>query len=294
MKLLLLDAGHCLGLGLIRAAGTRADLELNAVEPDRIGADDIRASQADVVIVPPFARPADSAPAEVMAHAEAVEQVLAACIETGTPLVWCVADQMFEQGGEGLLDEDEVPSPIDTALRRVIATGDRIRAELPNHLIVRLGPLFGPEGRDAWLPTLIERLLAGEEVRAAEDVILCPTSVDAVAMALIGMLQQQRCGAGAWGAYHLAGTEPISTYAFVSVVRTQLITRLEGLGETVAAGPLKALTLNAGTPLRRVLNCRRVLDTFGVHQKPWRLELSRLMDDWIAQRASGSSRPDSI
>ncbi|TVU67677.1 MULTISPECIES: sugar nucleotide-binding protein [Cobetia] len=285
MKLLLLDAGHCLSLGLARTASSRTDLELNVVDADRIGATDIRACQADVVIVPPFVSPADAAPADVTAHAEAVEAVLAACIETDTPLVWCVADQMFEQGGEGLLDEEEVPSPIDTALRRVIATGDRIRAELPHHLIVRLGPLFGPDGRDAWLPTLIERLLAGKEIRAAEDVILCPTSVDAVAMALIGMLQQQRCGADSWGAYHLAGTEPISTYAFVSIVRTQLVTRLEGIGEAVTPGSLKALTLNSGTPLRRVLNCRRVLETFGVHQKPWRLELSRLLDDWIAQRA---------
>jgi dTDP-4-dehydrorhamnose reductase len=199
---------------------------------------------------------------------------------------------MFEQGGEGLLDEEVVPSPIDTALRRVIATGDLIRARHPHHLIVRLGPLFGPEGRGAWLPELIEQLLDGQQVRAAEDVILCPTSVDAVAMALIGILQQQRCSADAWGAYHLAGTEPVSAFAFISVVRTQLITRLEGIGESVEAQPLKALTLNAGTPLRRVLNCRRVLETFGVHQKPWRLELSRLLDDWIARRVPTSSASD--
>jgi dTDP-4-dehydrorhamnose reductase len=294
VKLLLLDAGHCLSLGLARVANTRTDLELQVLDAVRIDASDIRSHRADVVIVPPFVSPADSAPADVTAHAEHVEAVLAACVETDTPLVWCVADQMFEQGGEGLLDEEEVPSPIDTALRRVIATGDRIRAELPSHLIVRLGPLFGPDGRDAWLPTLIESLLAGQEVRAAEDVILCPTSVDAVAMALVGMLQQQRCGAGSWGAYHLAGTEPVSSYAFISVVRTQLITRLEGIGEEVSPGPIKALTLNSGTPLRRVLNCRRVLETFGVHQKPWRLELSRLLDDWVAQRTPVTSPQEDV
>ncbi|MHC9037644.1 sugar nucleotide-binding protein, partial [Cobetia marina] len=97
-----------------------------------------------------------------------------------------------------------------------------------------------------------------------------------------------------WGAYHLAGTEPVSSYAFISVVRTQLITRLEGIGEEVSPGPIKALTLNSGTPLRRVLNCRRVLETFGVHQKPWRLELSRLLDDWVAQRTPVTSPQEDV
>ena len=101
-----------------------------------------------------------------------------------------------------------------------------------------------------------------------------------VALALVGMLQQLGCGADAWGAYHLAGTEPVSVYTFASVVRTQLATRLEGLGCEVTLGELKALNHHHDQPLRRVLNCRRVLDAFGVHQKPWRLELGRMLDTW--------------
>jgi dTDP-4-dehydrorhamnose reductase len=194
--------------------------------------------------------------------------------------VWCVSDQLYEEGFEVPIDEHLVPAPRDESLRRLVRTGDRIRAEYAQHLIVRLGPLFALEGSHAWLNEVIDSLVIGENVSAAEDVIFCPTSTDAVALALVGMLQQLGCGVQAWGAYHLAGTEPVSAFTFTSMVRTQLGTRLEGRGEEVALGEVQAQKHHHDAKLRRVLNCRRVLETFGVHQKPWRLEVGRMLDAW--------------
>ncbi len=140
------------------------------------------------------------------------------------------------------------------------------------------------DGSHAWLSEIIDSFVTGQTVRAAEDVVFCPTSADAVAMALIGMLQQQACGADAWGAYHLAGTEPVSAFTFTSMVRTQLATHLEGRGEHIDLGEIQALNHHHDAKLRRVLNCRRVLDVFGVHQKPWRLEVGRMLDAWCLTR----------
>ncbi len=280
MKLLILDAGHCLSLALAREANRRGDTELVieegvALEPGRL--EDVA---PDALVIPPLAQPISADPAAVTAHAEAVEACLAFCQEQDVPLIWCVSDQLYEDGAEAPIDEHVIPAPRDESLRRLIVTGNRIRERHRRHLIVRLGPLFALAGAGAWLTDLLDLLHTGREVRAAEDIILCPTSADAAAMALIGMLQQQHCAANAWGAYHLAGTEPVSAYTFASVVRTQLATRLEGLGQQVALGSLKALNHHHDQPLRRVLNCRRVLEAFGVHQKPWRLELGRMLDTW--------------
>ncbi|MBH8581283.1 sugar nucleotide-binding protein [Halomonas pacifica] len=284
MKLLILDAGHCLSLALVRLASRRGDTEL-VMEPGlELSPGRLAEVAPDALVIPPMAQPISAEPAAVQAHAEAVESCLSACAEAGVPLVWCVSDQLYEDGHETAIDEHVIPAPRDESLRRLITTGDRIREGFPRHLIVRLGPLFALDGGHAWLGELLERLMAGEEVRAAEDVIFCPTSADAAAMALLGMLQQQHCGAEAWGAYHLAGTEPVSAYTFASLVRTQLETRLEGLGESVALGPIKALNHHHDQPLRRVLNCRRVLEAFGVHQKPWRLEVGLMLDAWCKAR----------
>lgn len=284
MKLLILDAGHCLSLALAREASRRSDTELVIEQASQVSAKRLREVAPDAVLIPPLAHPLNMAPADVTEHADAVEKCLEACQAEGVALVWCVSDQLYEDGFDVPIDEHVVPAPRDESLRRLVQTGNRVRADYDRHLIVRLGPLFALEGSHAWLNELLDSLVMGENVRAAEDVIFCPTSADAVALALIGMLQQQACGADAWGAYHLAGTEPVSAFTFTSMVRTQLSTHLEGRGEQVTLGDVQALTHHHDAKLRRVLNCRRVLDVFGVHQKPWRLEVGRMLDAWCLIR----------
>lgn len=280
MKLSILDAGHCLSLALARESNRRTDTEL-VIEPAlAMTAGRLEEVAPDALVIPPLSRPISAAPAAVTAHAEAVESCMEACVAMDVPLVWCVSDQLYEDGFEAPIDEHIIPRPRDPSLRRLVATGDRIRAEAPHHLIVRVGPLFALEGSQAWLGELVDTLMTGGQWRAESDVIFCPTSVDAVAMALIGILQQQQCGADAWGSYHLAGTEPVSAYTFASLVRTQLATRLEGRGDHRPLGGIKALSHHHDQPLRRVLNCRRVLEVYGVHQKPWRLEVGRMLDAW--------------
>ncbi|TVP50525.1 MAG: dTDP-4-dehydrorhamnose reductase [Halomonas sp.] len=284
MKLLILDAGHCLSLALAREASRRTDTALVIEQETTITPSLLKTIAPDAVIIPPLAHPLSMAPADVMAHADAVDRCLDACLSQEVALVWCVSDQLYEDGLDVPIDEHVVPAPRDDSLRRLVQTGDRIRAEFQRHLIVRLGPLFALEGSHAWLNEIIDSLVVGHAVRAAEDVIFCPTSADAVAMALIGMLQQQSCGANAWGAYHLAGTEPVSAFTFTSMVRTQLLTHLEGRGEQIVLGEVQPLKHHHDAKLRRVLNCRRVLDIFGVHQKPWRLEAGRMIDAWCSTR----------
>lgn len=280
MKLLILNAGHCLCLAMAREASRRGDTEL-LIEEGVVATPDLLAETTpDALMIPPLVQPVSADPSAVTAHAEMVEANLQLCRQYDIPLVWCVSDQLYEEGAELPIDEHVIPAPRDESLRRLIVTGNQIREQHRKHLIIRLGPLFALEGTGAWLNELLDALMAGQEIRVAEDVIICPTSADAVAMALVGMLQQQGCGADAWGAYHLAGTEPVSSYAFTSMARTQLATHLEGLGKDIALGELKALNHHHDQPLRRVLKCRRVLETFGIHQKPWRLELGRMLDTW--------------
>lgn len=290
MKLLVLDAGHSLSLALVREATRRQDVELELEQVNSVTPSQLQESAPYAVVIPPLAQPLDEQPAAVRAHVKDVEACLEACLTQDVPLVWCVSDQLYEDGFDTPIDEHVIPAPRNEGLKQLIRVGDRIRAELPHHLMVRLGPLFSLDGKHAWLGELLDTLMAGGELRAASDIIFCPTSADSVAMALIGMLQQQQCGAEAWGSYHLAGTEPVSAYTFISMVRTQLETRLEGRGEEIELGTVKALSHHHEHPLRRVLNCRRVLGSFGVHQKPWRLEVGRMLDLWCLSRDDQQAR----
>ncbi|MGJ8515390.1 sugar nucleotide-binding protein [Carnimonas bestiolae] len=290
MNILVLDPAHCLALALAAEAEERLDIDLTMFDGDAsLTLTEAELSAFDAVIVPPLAHLDGSDSHAVEAHAEQLEALLAPCREANTALVWCVSDEIYEFGyDKGAIEESLIPSPESPSRRRLVAIGDRIRAELAQHLIIRVGPLFGLKGRDARLPGILEALMTGIAVSGEENLFVGPTPVDALARGLCGMLLQLDNGADAWGPYHLSGIEPVSDYIFVSTLRTQLIQLLEQREEAVdAIGEVTAIAHPQGL-VRRVLNCRHMLGTFGVHQKPWRLEAERMIERWLDLRLEQS------
>lgn len=291
MNILVLDPAHCLALALAAEAEERLDIDLTLLDATAASSslEEVELSDFDAVIVPPLAHLDTSDSRMVEAHAQQLEALLEPCRAANTALVWCVSDEIYEFGyDKGAIEESLIPSPESPWRRRLVAIGDRIRAELTQHLIIRVGPLFGLKGREARLPDILEALVAGTEVTGEEDLFIGPTPVDALARGLCGMLLQLDNGADAWGPYHLSGIEPVSDYMFVSTLRSQLIQLLEQRGEPVdSVGEVTAVAHPQGL-VRRVLNCRHMLGTFGVHQKPWRLEAERMIERWLDLRLEQS------
>lgn len=291
MKLLLLDADHCLGRALIDESDSRSDVELIIERSRQCSLSHLKARAPDAVVFPPLLDPASVDYAEIVEHVDQVDAVMTACHGHGVPLVWLVSDQVFEAGLDMPIEENVLPSPRDEGLQRLLETGNRIRSALAEHFIVRTGPLMALEGRNAWLSGVLDALVDGRPLRAAEDEIICPTPVQAVARAMIGMLAQQFSGANAWGAYHLAGVEPVSLYTFHGVVRHQLEIQLARRHIDLTLGEIQPLHHHHDQPLRRVLNCRQMLETFGVHQKPWRLALDAMLEQWCQTRFDEEKGP---
>lgn len=291
MKLLLLDADHCLGRALIDESDSRSDVELIIERSRQCSLSHLKARAPDAVIFPPLLDPASVDYAEIVEHVDQVGAVMTACHAHGVPLVWLVSDQVFEAGLDMPIEESVLPSPRDEGLQRLLETGNRIRSTLTEHFIVRTGPLMALEGHNAWLAELLDALVEGRPLRAAEDEIICPTPVQAVARAMIGMLAQQFSGANAWGTYHLAGVEPVSLYTFHGVVRHQLEIQLARRHIDLTLGEIQPLHHHHDQPLRRVLNCRQMLETFGVHQKPWRLALDAMLEQWCQIRFDEEKGP---
>ena len=291
MKLLLLDADHCLGRALIDESDSRSDVELIIERSRQCSLSHLKARAPDAVIFPPLLDPASVDYAEIVEHVDQVDAVMTACHGHGVPLVWLVSDQVFEAGLDMPIEESVLPSPRDEGLQRLLEAGNRIRTALAEHFIVRTGPLMALEGRNAWLSGVLDALVEGRPLRAAEDEIICPTPVQAVARAMIGMLAQQFSGANAWGAYHLAGVEPVSLYTFHGVVRHQLEIQLARRHIDLTLGEIQPLHHHHDQPLRRVLNCRQMLETFGVHQKPWRLALDAMLEQWCQTRFDEEKGP---
>lgn len=285
MKLLLLDAGHCLGRALIDEASERSDVELIAEEKPCCDADRLRELAPDAVVFPPLCTPVALDHSVVVEYVARLDRTLEACRACGVALCWLVSDQVFESGADAPIEESVLPAPRHEGLELLMAAGVRVRERLSCSFIIRTGPLIALEGREGLLGDMLAGFYAGHTLRAADDEIVCPTSACAVARATVGMLAQQLAGASGWGVYHLAGVEPVSLYTFHSVVLHQLELHLTRREIRVALGSVQPLRHHHDHPLRRVLNCRRVLETFGVHQKPWRLALDAMLERWCEARA---------
>lgn len=286
MKILVFDPWHCLSIALACEAQERFDIDLEMADDTALAAHPgMDVTGYDALVVPPLAHLDTLTADQIEAHAEQVEALITPCREANTVLVWCVSDEIYEYGhAKGAIEESLVPVPESPSRKRLVDVGNRIRSELSCYLVVRVGPLFGLTGKDAWLPTILDGLYTGHNIAAEDDLYVGPTPVDALANGLCGMLLQLDNGANAYGPYHLSGIDPVSVYIFVASVRTCLAHELERRGiDDIQLGEVTPSSHRLGM-VRRVMNCRHMLGTFGVHQKPWRLEIERLINKWLELR----------
>lgn len=89
MKLLILEASHCLSLAMAREANRRSDTELTIEPALQTTPERLASLRPDALVIPPLSRPLSAEPAAVTAHAEAVEACMALCREAEIP--WCGA-----------------------------------------------------------------------------------------------------------------------------------------------------------------------------------------------------------
>jgi len=148
---------------------------------------------------------ADEATATLV-NGDAAGNVARACAAAGARLVHVSTDYVFDGTKREPWIESDATSPLGAYGRSKLHGEDLVRAELPDHAIVRTAWLFGPHGPN-FVSTMLRLAAERDEVQVVTDQVGSPTFAGHLAPALVDMGERTDTGI-----FHGAGSGSCSWY----------------------------------------------------------------------------------
>jgi dTDP-4-dehydrorhamnose reductase len=216
MKLLVTGAAGMLGREVV-AAAERLGHEVAAWDLPECDLTDAGATLAAIRRLEPRAvvncaaytnvdaAEADEATATLV-NGDAAGNVARACAAAGARLVHVSTDYFFDGSKREPWIESDATSPLGAYGRSKLHGEDLVRAELPDHAIVRTAWLFGPHGPN-FVSTMLRLAAERDEVQVVTDQVGSPTFAGHLAPALVDMAERTDTGI-----FHGAGAGSCSWY----------------------------------------------------------------------------------
>lgn len=205
-------------------------------------------------------------------NADAVEILGRACGALSVPLFHLSSDYVFDGHYASGYKEDDQSSPLGLYGESKWQGEERLRAVLPQHIILRVSWVFSTIG-DNFMRRALQQAREQQSIRAVDDRRGCPTSAADIARVITAMLKQIHNGAENWGTYHYCGAEVTSRYGFTEAVLAAAGQYEKLTAETLEPISSSELCSDAERPASSVLVCNKLLNAFGIRQIPWRNEL---------------------
>jgi len=150
-------------------------------------------------------------------------------------------------------------------------------------VILRVVTIFCLQGRNV-LTVLLDHWKQGKARELSTTLQFSPTPTSDVARVIYAILQQLECNAQVWGIYHYCSADTASPYDFAEVLLATR-TQFHGIDNEIRIKPVPGTLartkhktrLASPIPLNTVLVCEKILNTFGIRQRPWRGELTRMV-----------------
>ena len=199
------------------------------------------------------------------------------CRDKDIPIIHLSTDHVFDGHYASGYSENDQTIPLGIFGKSKWDGEELLRKTLDKHLILRVSWLFSPWGVN-FLTSSIIKARTEKEIFAADDRQGCPTSAKDIARVILAVIRQLNDGADAWGTYHYCGAEVTTRYKFLEAIYNRAKQHEQLATQVLHSVTRSELYANAERPASSVLNCKKLLRNFGIHQRPWREELDKVMD----------------
>jgi len=194
----------------------------------------------------------------------------AQCSVHDIPLIHLSTDYVFDGRDGAVPYTTEVPmNPLSVYADTKMMGEMAVRQELAWSVILRVSSVFSEFGTNVLARTL-SMLAKNDEVKIVSDQTSCPTYAPDIAKALITIVTQILRGKhDGFGIFHYCGEPAVTRLEFVEAI-------MDAYAPFTTKRPriLPALSSDfpgfAERPAYSVLDCTKILNSYGISQKPWR------------------------
>lgn len=196
----------------------------------------------------------------VAVNAGGTRNVARECRARGAFLVTYGSDYVFDGTASRPYVEEDAARPLSAYGRSKWAAEEALRAEAPDHLLVRTQWLFGPHGRN-FVFAILDRARRGEPLRVVSDQRGSPTYARDLAEATRRLID-----AGARGTVNFSNDGETTWYDYAAFVLER------ACPEAVTPTPCRTADLGypAPRPAYSVLSKDKYRRITGVAPRPWR------------------------
>ena len=198
-----------------------------------------------------------------------------ACQTRGVALIHLSTDYVFGDDGDRWQTEETPTGPLNVYGETKRVGEWRVRAALPDAVIIRTSWILSPWGRN-FLTTMLALGRDRETLEIVSDQMGSPTSASDLAGALLAIAGQMMETSGTGGVYHLVGRGVTSWYGLARHIFETAPEGLTGLPRLIPV-----LTRDYSTPALRPLNsrlnCAKAKAVFGVDLPSWEDGISRIL-----------------
>lgn len=285
MKLLVFGSTGQVAIELARAA-TRRGWHCDALGRDRADLADpaacaaiARDTDADVVINAAAYTAVDQAETDtaiaMTVNGDAPGAIARAAAARKLPFLHISTDYVFDGAGRRPWSESDATGPLGVYGASKLAGEAQVTAAGGPHVILRTAWVFSAHGKN-FVKTMLRLAATRDSLSVVDDQRGGPTPAADVAGALLDIAAAFAAGKGVSGIFHFTGAPDCSWADFAEAIFAA--SRL-GNRTTVARIPASAYPTPARRPENSVLDCRKILATYGIAQPDWKSGLRAVLNE---------------